>query len=183
MRSHEIGKKIVHPTWSRRPLCPYWTQNRAGVIPYKVIDGKVMFLFAHHIKENTLVDFSSFVKTVDRTPEGTLIRAIKDKSFDLLKLNENILNHYSTLYLQDSCSLITFVNIDLLLSNNCSIEQLHEHFNILNNDGRMQKYSHLDWIDDDTLISIITKETPVIRRQVRCLIRDISKIIPILAKL
>lgn len=172
MRTYEIGKKLIHPTWSRRPIRPHWTQTRAGVIPYKIVDGQIFFLFGYHIKEGLLVDFSSFVKTVDHTPEGTLIRAANDKSLGLLKITDEVLDRPSSLYLHDPYSLIVFVEIDL--------PTIIEDFNIINNDGRLMKFSHLEWVNGNDLVGIITKETPIIRRQVRCLIRDISKIIPIL---
>lgn len=172
MRTYDINKKLVHPTWSRRPAKPHWTQTRAGVIPYMVNNGEVSFLFGYHVNEKQFVDFSSFVKTVDRNPEGTLMRAVRDKSFGLITVDEDTLNLPSTLYLHDPYSLLVFVKIDQ--------PTIIEDFNLINNDGRQIKYTHLKWISSYDLVDIITKETPIIRRQVRCLIRDISKIIPIL---
>jgi hypothetical protein len=172
MRTYEIGKKLIHPTWSRRPINPHWTQSRAGVIPYKLVDGELYFLFGYHTTEKQFVDFSSFVKTVDRSPEGTLIRAVKDKSLGLINVTEEILDLPTTLYLHDPYSLVVFIQINK--------PNIIEHFNIINSDGRQVKYERLEWISSHDLVNIITKETPIIRRQVRCLIRDISKIIPIL---
>ena len=171
MRTYQIGKKLVHPTWSRRPDNPHWTQTRAGFIPYKIVDGHVHFLLAYHVSDGEFTDFSSFVKTVDRTPEGTIIRSARDKGLNLIKIDDNVLNMQSTLYLHDPYSLIVFIKTD---------HDIIDDFNILVNDGRHIKISHLKWFTDIELINITSKEDPIVTRQVRCLIRDISKIIPIL---
>ena len=172
MRTYQIGKKLVHPTWGRRPDKPHWTQTRAGFIPYQVIDGHVYFLLAHHLKDGEFTDFSSFVKTVDRTPEGTVIRSARDKALSLVHIDDDVLNRSSTLYLHDPYSLIVFIKVDY--------PNIVEDYDTIINDGRQIKYSYVKWFSDIDLINITTKEDPIVTRQVRCLIRDISKIIPIL---
>lgn len=177
MRKYNIGEKINYPTWERRPSTPYWTQTVAGVIPYQVVDDRVYFLFAFNLEEKLYIDFSSHVKTVDRNPEGTLMRAVNTISRGLIQVSEETLSKSSTLYLHDHHTLITFVK----LPNDLDRDKLLDMFlSELANDGQEIRNSHLRWFSDIELISIITNEQPVIRRQVRCLIRDISKIVPIL---
>lgn len=162
----------MRPTWDRRPKNPYWTQHKAGIIFYRKEGDQIYFLFGHDKKIDELIDFSSFVRIVDKTPEKTVIRAIKDKCFGLISIGEDTLSLPTTIYIQDQYSLILLIKLNE--------KSITEMFQQILDDGRYSKLDKILWISDKELLDIITYEKPIMKRQVRCMMRDISKIMTIL---
>lgn len=194
--------KINRPTWSRGQDIDInkMKQGSAGIIPY-FIDGNgiAKFCFGVCTKSSELIELGGKCENDDINIEHTALRCFREETLGIFNISKRTLqNSDHTLYLYDEDDLLIFVRIDPLTvataatspreSNSFSelglvsesINKIIQLFNRYNTGKTSPRIRTLTWLHELEISSIITFFNPQMPLRLRCLLRDVAKLIPVL---
>lgn len=169
----------MKPVWSNRMNINISKieNERAGIIPYLRTEEGIKFCMGIDKKTRELTDFAGIKSTFDRDVDDTALRQCRSKSLFTFDFTRKDLENMKTLYVFDEKSLIIFIDLSSLgLSE-------EDYINLFNKNLckiKCPKIIGITWISANDVIKIISRCMPVIYNRVRSLIRDISKIVPII---
>lgn len=127
---------IKRPTWIRGDSCSSLIgslqQERAGIIPYLLVDEKIYFCFGidHDSKEYT--DFGGIINDEDIDIADTALRCFRNETLAIFPINRMSLLEKDTLYIFDEKTLIIFVNLTstkLTSPQSCDAYKIFESIN------------------------------------------------------
>lgn len=169
----------MKPVWSNRININISKieNERAGIIPYLRTKEGIKFCMGIDKKTRELTDFAGIKSTFDRDVDDTALRQCRSKSLFTFNFTRKDLESMKTLYVFDEKSLIIFVDLTSLgLNEEDYIRLFNENLCKI----KCPKLAGIAWISSKDVIKIISRCMPVIYNRVRSLIRDISKIVPII---
>lgn len=171
--------KTMKPVWSNRlDINISKIENeRAGFMPYLRTKEGIKFCMAIDNKTKELTDFAGLRSQFDRDVEDTALRQCRLKSLSIFDFTKRDLDKYKTLYVFDEKSLIVLIDVTPLgLSEDDYLRMFEEKLLRVN----FPRIAGIKWVPAAEVIKIISRCMPVIYNRVRSLIRDISKIVPII---
>lgn len=202
---------ITRPTWVRGDtmsptLISYLNQERAGIIPYLLVDEKMYFCFGVDYDSKEYTDFGGSVNNEDIDTIDTALRCFRNKTLAIFPINRMDLFRNDTLYIFDEKTLIIFVNLtstkdtslgkcdsfkifeEIVGPSNVNLqvyiefkEKLEASFRgFVSKINSNPPIESIKWLTEDKVIRTISKKDSCMYLRVRCLIRDISKFIPII---
>jgi 8-oxo-dGTP pyrophosphatase MutT (NUDIX family) len=156
-------------------------QERAGVIPYIIDNGTIWFCFGRDRQTRELTDFAGRVNKEDQNIEDTALRECREETLDIFKITKETLEQEDPIYIYDDRSLTILVPVNKLSTHG----ELYRKNSIKNFKQELRRWKKaevigLKWISSIDLITMISLHDPKMYIRTRCLIRDISKIIPML---
>ncbi len=176
-------KRFLRPTWSRRSTLPLneMRQVRAGILPVIKIGEELWFCFGINSKSKEISDFAGAPCVADSNIEDTALRKCREESLGVFGISRRDIVDSDAIYVYDDLSVDIFVPLTRGTEDpsfrSKSVDEFSELSRIVS--SRVQMNS-LIWLSQGQLIEIISKKKPMMKKRLRCLIRDISKIIPVL---
>lgn len=169
----------MKPVWSTRSNIDFTKvkNERAGFIPYLKTHEGIKFCMAIDTKTKELTDFAGLRSQFDKDVEDTALRQCRLKSLSIFDFTRRDLNKFKTMYIFDEKSLTVLIDVTPL---GYSEDDYIRMFNDKMSRISCPKICGIKWLHSNEVIKIISRCMPVIYNRVRSLIRDISKIVPII---
>lgn len=161
---------FTRPTWSRRQDIDFTKMNqiRAGIIPYYIDSAGTIYFCYRHDSNRVMVEIGGSKDIDDGDVEDTALRNCRDQTFGVFDISKHTLEDPDTMYLYDDKTVVIFVRLsESAVRNGMATYQSRKHRSLI-------------WINDMTMSSFVSFFDSRMDHHLRCLLRDISKIIPLL---